>query len=247
MDINNIYNWIVDNSISIRNWVTFAADICILLITLYTFYFTFLSQKIAILSYGKSSGNSGDSYNVILENKTLSPIAVKKVSMIIDDRWKFIIKDYNVPLIIQPFSVELIEQEKYGYMENEKYFKNKKIVFEVETSKYKLYRKFNKKIIIVSKQMKKILYNCSTITSHYGDIMLFPNTKYVIDVFFNEKFIKTVQIFDSGIMVGDINGINAVESEYIDNINMVRDILNEVIKDTKYSIKLSEPQNLYPT
>lgn len=59
---------------SIREWVTFDADIFILLITIYVFYITFISQKVKFISLNNFSSNSkGDSFSMILENKSFAP------------------------------------------------------------------------------------------------------------------------------------------------------------------------------
>lgn len=246
MNFSSTYSWFVNNVNDIRSWVTFGADISILLITIYTFYFTFISRKIAVLSYGKSLGNAGENYHVMLENKTLSPIAIKKVSMIIDNKWKVTMKEYDIPLIIQPFSVELVEQNKYGFMENEDKFKKNKIVFEIMTTSKNLYIPFQKKFIKTSRNMKQMPHNCMAIANYYGDTLLLHKTKYVLNVYYDSKFKDVIQIFETGLMTGDINTINALKVNDINDKEEVVNLLNQIIKDTKFSVQLIEHENMYP-
>ncbi len=100
----------------IREWVTFAADICILAITIYTFYITFISQRIKFISLSNSSSNSkGDSFAVVLENKSLSPQVINDIYMIIDNKYKIQVKKFEVPLILEPYKAMEISSEKYSY------------------------------------------------------------------------------------------------------------------------------------
>ena len=82
----------------IREWVNFSANICILLITIYTFYITFISCKIKFLSISESHPNNNEnSFSVVIENKSFSTLVVTKVSLIVNNEYKgFVIGMLNI-------------------------------------------------------------------------------------------------------------------------------------------------------
>lgn len=61
--------------------ISFAADMCILVITLYTTYKTFIDKKIKLLTYTPHFWNmfGGMFISVVVENTSLSPLSVEKM------------------------------------------------------------------------------------------------------------------------------------------------------------------------
>lgn len=245
MNIEKTIRWIFLNIDYIRNWVTFAADISILLITVYTFKLTFISSKLKILSYGASLGNDGDSYYLVVENRTLKPVVIKNVTMIVDYKWKFLIGSYSKPLIVHPFSTEYIEKEKYAYMEHNDEFKYESIIFEIKTSNKVLYIPFRGKVSKLTKELKTVPYNIQTMTDTYNGKIILPATKYILDVYKDKELVNTIFIYGSGVMSDAINGYNGIPNDYINDKEKVIEILKNLIKDTSYSINIQEAKSFY--
>ena len=230
----------IENSEIIRNWITFASDISILLITLYTFRLTFISKKIKVLSYGTTCDKDGNSYNLIIENRSLSPIVVKSVSMIVDKKWKLGIIKYKKPLIVNPFSTEYIEKNKYGYIEHEEEFRFEDVVFEIETSKGKYYIPFNKRFSKISKELKKITSNVNCFNYMYNNKIILPEAKYIVDIYKNKDFVDTIFILKSGLMTDSLNGIDKISIKNIDSKSEVVEEIERIISETDYSVKISD-------
>lgn len=195
----------------IREWVTFAADICILLITIYTFYITFISQKIKFISLSNSSSNSkGDSFSVVLENKSLSPQVINDIYMIVDNKYKIQVKKFEVPLVLEPYTAKEISSEKYSYTNPSLPLKTgENVILEVNTTRKKLYLYMRKKTPKVTKEMKDIKYNVTKITKTYNEKVIPQNAKYVLSVAKGD-WKNTVFIFKTGVMTGEILGYNGI-------------------------------------
>lgn len=196
---------------AIREWVTFAADICILLITIYTFYITFISQKIKFISFSDSSSNSnGDSFSVVLENKSLSPQVIKDIYMIVDNKYKIRVKKFEVPLILEPYTAKEISSENYSYtIPSLPLVIGANVILEVSTTRKKLYLYLHKKTPKVAKEIKNIPYNVTKITNTYNEKIIPKNAEYVLSVS-KEGWKNTVFIFKTGLMTGEILGYNDI-------------------------------------
>ena len=198
----------------IREWVTFAADICILAITIYTFYITFISQRIKFISLSNSSSNSkGDSFAVVLENKSLSPQVINDIYMIIDNKYKIQVKKFEVPLILEPYKAMEISSEKYSYTTPSLPLKTgDNVILEVSTTRKKLYLYMHKKTPKVTKEMKNIPYNVTKITNTYNEKIVPQNAKYALSLSKGD-WQNTVFIFKTGLMTGEILGYNSIPED----------------------------------
>lgn len=199
-----------------REWVTFAADICILLITIYTFYITFISQKIKFISlYNFSSNSKGDSFSVILENKSLSPQVIKDINLIVDNKYKIQVKKIEVPFILEPFKVKEITSEKYSYTTPSLPPLNREnTILEVITTRKKLYLCMYKKTPKVAKKMKDLPYNVMKIRNIYNEKIVPQNAEYILSVS-KKDWENTVFIFKTGLMTGEILGYKAILEEVL--------------------------------
>lgn len=195
----------------IREWITFAADICILLITIYTFYITFISQKVKFISLADSSSHSnGNSFSVVLENKSLSPQVINDIYMIVDNKYKIQVKKFEIPLILEPYTAKGISSNNYSYTAPSLPPKTRKnVILEVITTRKKLYLSMHKKRPKVAKEMKNILYNVTKITNTYNEKIVPKNAKYILSVS-KEEWENTVFIFKTGLMTGEILGYNGI-------------------------------------
>lgn len=113
--IEGVDRVIMITTAQIREWITFAADICVLLITIYTFYKTFLCSKVDIVSCGSSLSDDGECNRILILNRKMNPIVVLKVQYIIDNKYIFeISKQVNT---IPGLGTQMISTENYGFRE----------------------------------------------------------------------------------------------------------------------------------
>ncbi len=231
---------------SIRNWVTFGSDICILLITIYTFYITFISQKIKFISLSNSSSNSkGERFSVVLENKTLSPQVINSIYVIIDNKYKVELKKFEVPFILEPYKAKEISSERYSY--TIPYFpimNSKNTILEVNTTRKKLYLCMCKEIPKVKKEMKDIPYNVTKITNTYNEKIVPQDAKYALYVS-KGKWENTVFIFKTGLMTGEILGCNGIPETALESTKSLIQYLDNWLKPNNIDYNLNELTGLF--
>ncbi|AYK06545.1 hypothetical protein [Brevibacillus laterosporus] len=209
---------------SIREWVTFAANICILLITIYTFYLTFISKKIKFMSISESlSITDGDNFSVVLENKSLSPLVIEEIYLIIDNKYKVQVKKFESPLILEAYTAQKVTSHRYSYTAPSlPSLIGNNTVLEVKTSRKKLYLRLHKKVPKVTREMRNIPYNVEKITNTYNEKIVPKNAKFVL-VASKGDWQKTVFIFKTGVMTGEILGYNGMPEEAVkDQGNLLR-------------------------
>lgn len=235
------------NSLTIvREWVTFAADICILLITVYTFYITFISQKIKFIYLSNfSSDSDGNNFAVILENKSLSPQVIKDICMIIDNKYKIQLKKFDVPLVLEPYTVKKISSEKYSYTIPSLPLKTgENVILEVSTTRKKLYLHMHKKAPKVAKEMKNIPYNVTKITNTYNEKIVPKNAKYVLTVS-KEGWQSTVFIFKTGVMTGEILGYRYIPENVLKSQQDFIQYLDKWLKPNGLNYYLNQLTGLF--
>lgn len=221
---------------SIREWLTFAADICILLITLYIFYITFISQKIKFISVSKSlSIAKGNSFSVVLENKSLSPQVIIDMHLIVDGKYKINVKKFETPFILEPYKAQKVVSDKYSYTEPPiPHLKGKNTILEVVTTRRKLYLYMNKKTPRVTKEMKNIPYNVMKIRSTYNGKIVPENARFVLFVSKGD-WQKTIFIFKTGVMTSEILGYNGIPEEVLKDQESVNQFLDSWLKPSGLS------------
>lgn len=226
-------------SSSIREWATFAADICILLITIYTFYITFISQKIRFMSISKSSSTTnGDNFSVVLENKTLSPLVIEDIHLIIDNKYKIQVKKFESPLILEAYTAQKVTSDRYSYtVPSLPSPVGNNVVLEVKTSRKKLYLRLHKKVPKVTEEMRNIPYNVTKITNTYNDKIVPKNAKFALIVSKGD-WQKTAFIFDTGVMTGEILGYNGIPEDAVKDKENLIQFLDIWLKpnDVKYYV-----------
>jgi len=209
----------------IRTWITFLADVCILLITIYTFYLTFLSKKIKVISFGRHLSWEGDSMNIVLENKSLSPISITRIDAIVEKKNKFKFRNFDEPLILPPFSTKVVVMSPYSHMPD---FNFDDIVFQIATSSKTRIVHFKKRVFL-SRKVKKDLPNVMIVTRKFNDKVIMPGTKYILTLKTNEGT-KTICIFGNGVMTDNIFGYNGIPEEIVEDEQKLRLLLDSMIE-----------------
>lgn len=221
--------------INIREWVSFGSNICVLLISVYTFYITFSSKKIKLLSFRETFSNRGNSMSIAIENKTFSSTTILKINMIVDKEQKILFKKYDVPLVMGPFSTKIVTMDKFSKIkEMKKEYNN--LIFEIKTSNGTLYLSLDKKIVWLSKSLKKMSPNTTVHRIKYNEKIVMPGTKYILDILMN-KNLKTIFIYKSGLMSDNVFGYNAIPKEKMKDINSVDEVIKNLVED--YDVKFN--------
>ena len=230
----------------IRDWVNFAANMCILVITIYTFFITFISKRIKFRSITVSNSHSeGNSFSVVLENKTLSPMLIDDINLIIENQYKVKIKRFDSPLILEPFTAKKVTSAKHSYtVPHLGAAIGHKSVLEVNMSGKKIYLPLYNKTPKVSKQMKKISENVMTITNTHNGKIVPEFAKYALSVS-KDDWNTTVFIFESGGMTGEILGYNGLPEEVVKEKVKLVEYLNDWLKPNNINYRVIEISDLF--
>lgn len=229
----------------IRDWITFASDICVLLITIYTFYKTFICSKIEVVSFINDYSMNGESHDIIFLNKKMVPMAITEVQLIIEDKYLFTFANPRNPIIIEGFSTCSISTGEFGYIDHELSIFSENVIVEVTLL-------HNKKIYLGG--IKRYLYmlfrkrvfnleRASKVTYKFNNKIIPRYAKYILII--KEKDVKedtTVFIFESGVMTEVIAGYNGIPKEVVGNIESLSDFLHEWLDIYEIKFILKEIQ-----
>lgn len=210
--------------------ISFAADMCILVITLYTTYKTFIDKKIKLLTYTPHFWNmfGGMFISVVVENTSLSPLSVEKIDIVYDNHYVINIAKYNEPLILKPQHATAITMEPFselaGVSTDE--IDNKDFYLIFSTSKGKIISNFKR--MPVKHKRNNIYQTVSVMRKFFNGIILTPDIKYAILMEIDGGQ-KIILLNDGGLMDKDIYGYNAIPREDIDNIDMVKTHIKGII------------------
>ncbi len=215
---------------AIREWTTFLADICILAITVYTFYITFISKKLKLLSFQQTVSNSGDSYSLVLENKSFAPVSIREISVIFDGNYKMRFNEYAQPIILGAFSAVSLSMEPFSFLAPhipiEAQFNP---IVCVDTSRKQLYLSLHKKARQPSAKIKSLPPNVSVMRCLYNDRIVMPGNRYVLHLFTSNETMA-VFIDKHGIMSENVFGYNVLPREVMENENALIEVLDSLIK-----------------
>jgi len=217
----------------IKNLISFFSDICILGITVYTFYLKFFCRKISLVKYTSSySIFKGISVSLVMENNTLSPICFDKISVICNNEYKITVVQYETPQIIEPFKTFIVRMEPFSYLDlaeqnlvnldssHDKYL-------EINTSKGIIYAKYykNTNILKHNKQYQDII----PVRKFYNGNIILKDTKYAL-VFQNNNNTDTIFINNSGYMSREINGFNAISPDILNEKTKVKELFGKYFR-----------------
>lgn len=207
-----------------------------MLITIYIFYITFISQKIKFISVAKSlSIAKGNSFSVVLENKSLSPQVILDMHLIVDSKYKINVKKLETPFILEPYKAQKIVSDEYSYTDPPvPHLKGKNTILEVVTTRKKLYLYMNKKTPRVTKEMKSIPYNVMKITNTYNGKIVPEDAKFVLFVSKGD-WQNTIFIFKTGVMTSEVLGYNGIPEEALKDLESVNQFLDAWLKPSGLS------------
>ncbi len=237
-----MFNLIIQQQVNndFISWISFGADLCILGITIYTTWKTFLEKHIKLLSYSPNfcSMFGGSFISVVVENTSLSPISVENVDIVYDNHYVINLNKYKEPLILKPQQATTITMEPFSQLSeislDEIEFKDFYLIF--TTSRGKIISNFKRMPV---KHNRKNTYKIVTIMRRtFNGLIIPPDVKYAILMKVDGKQ-QTILINDGGIMDKDIYGYNAIPRSDINDIERVKAHIRAIID------KFNPEQNFY--
>ena len=112
-DIQGFVNLIAESKI--LTIIELLGNLCVILITVYTFSLGFFSSRVTLVSLLHSHGNRGDSLSITLKNRTMKTFFIKSVELIIDNKYSVQIKSSDSePTVLESLGAVVIKMEKYS-------------------------------------------------------------------------------------------------------------------------------------
>ena len=209
-------------------------DLILFFIAVYTFYLTFISSKITILTFGYSFNMwKSDSFNVLIKNNSLKNHIISKVYAVFDNKYRIKIREFDLPMVLEPFRSMKIEMEPYTRIDNLNLFgatSKEKINFylEIITDEQKtIYAKIknNRKQKI---NKKALLEDVFIFKKTVNGVVIKDDYVYVLHYKFDaSNQIETAFINDRGLISTEIFGFSSIPLEYLNDIEIVKNCFDE--------------------
>lgn len=202
---------------------------CITLIGIYTFYRTFISKKIRFLGIGFFSDLwEGESFNVIVQNWSLSAISIRKVILVVNDDYEVVVKEYPEQFLLEPLKAVRIDSGNMSeslFFDENVFDSNFKLLFYCSDNKVLTTSLKSKKH---HKKQKKYRHKMISNFSFNGE-RLSKNVKYVVSIIAPDGKTFNNLIDKSGNIKEPIAGYNAINCNSIDDENEVTDVLQDLL------------------
>lgn len=211
------------------DYLSTIGDICLFLITVYTFRLTIFPKKVKFINFReKRSAFGGDSFEVTLENRSLCPVVITSVELVYGS---YRIKFFDGYRIIDGFKTETIAMEPYSFIESVDgkididILDMDKISLWVQTSRGPQHVRY--------KNISRILYKLehrkyskwtqtTVVRNKFNDKIVVSGVKYVISFVDTSNELHTVFIHKSGMMSEAIFGYNGLPEEIVENEEKLR-------------------------
>lgn len=188
-----------------RDWFGIIGNGCILAISLYAFWRTFISKRIIFSGFNTNSSlTNGSTISVTVENKTLSPIIITKVNILTGKSFKIEIKSFDEPYILAPLSAAKFISDPFSELSESinlhDYAKIRRLRIEVYTSNGRLYDTFIPYDGRYEKRTRgiPIVKRCEYM---YNGVMLSPEIKYAIHLTLPEDKESLFFLLQDGIFI----------------------------------------------
>lgn len=223
----------------ITDYIAPLGDLCIVIITLIIFGFTYVSKKISIMSLGESfSVWEGYSINVTLKNATLSDMSVKKVKLIFDNKRELTINTYDTPVLIGPLKSVVFESPKHSKRPFDDLFRvnGHKIKAQITLADNQIiFAKMHKNLFKKPKNEK--IYECPVSINYAdGDKVITDHMLYKILIYRNEEFVTDIIVLKNGLMNQTIAGYNALPKEKLQSKEQVKSAVESLLKSKKFVV-----------
>lgn len=219
------FNWEI-----VKDVISAIGDICLFFISVYTFRLTIYPKKLKFIGYScNSTLFFGKSFEITLENRSLCPVVVRSVDLIIDNN---LINIFKGNCIIEKFRVETIKIAPYSKIVsgNGKEIDINKIFTQefsliIETSRgyqnIKYERNSSLRSFLGKKQKEKHI-KAMIYRNKFNDQVIDTDVEYALTYIDNKQTLKTIFILPNGIMSDAVFGYNGLPKEYMCNEAVLR-------------------------
>ena len=244
----NVWAWVVANAGTIDS-------VCIFVITVYTFYLTIFPKKLKFLDYAiHYSAFWGETVKISLENRSLSSVCVRSVSLKVND-------EYLIPIfhghedgyrIIDSFHAETFVSKPHTQLYGKDGAELRidpategKICVIVETSRGK--QTITQKIKPAPFPRKVEVVTARKFTQTFNDIVISKDMAYGLVYYDSEQVKRNVLIHKSGAMSESIGEIQRVPDELMHDAEKLHQYFAKHFRALGYSFTLQPlSQNYTP-
>lgn len=199
-------------------------DVCLFFISVYTFRLTILPNKLRFIGYRPSfSAFEGDSVEITLENRSLSPAVIQSISLVLDEHIIEIFSERDSePCIIDGFKTGKIKMIPYSriYIEDGEIdlhtFKKWYLIVGTPRGKqYLSYAHGPKKRFLKFYNKRHPPKQASVLRNYYNGKIVKPYVRYALVYKGRNDDIHTVFIHKSGAMSEAPFGYNGLPKEVV--------------------------------
>lgn len=219
----------------------FTGNMCVVLITIYTFYLTFFSKKIKIVGCGISNSVfEGCQIHFSLHSHTLQSFEVSKISVVFQD--KSVQLNLEEPIIIEPRMTTKVITERYTRLTENidlndiMLGKNWGLILHIQDNIiYTSNKKWDLGIRKKRKYRKGYYHRIGTINQIFGETVISDMVKYVIWIRLIQ-YDKPIFMTEDGRMSQTIEGYNGIED--VDSLSL-KQIRKQIAKLLEVSKNIS--------
>lgn len=220
MPIQTTINSIFD--ILFNNVLPAVGNLCLFFISVYTFRLTVFPKKLRFIGYKPSfSTFEGDSLEITLENRALSPAVIQSVSLVqngytikvfSDDDGACIIDGFKTGKIkMIPFSAIYSEEEEISFDIKEPYL----VVATTRGLQYLNYAGAPKRYFLRLREKLHPVQQTVVKRNYFNDKILKPYVRYAILYADEQKNTHTVFVLQSGVMSEMLFGYNGLTEDIV--------------------------------
>lgn len=239
---------------NVATLVSSIIDIVLFVIALYTFYLTFLSNNVKILSVKFSFGMwKSETVEFLIKNLTLKTVLISKVYAVFDNKYRLPIENYNTPKVLDPLKTLDIVMPEYTGMDIVSMNDLSKLVqgqanihLEIITDENKIIYAIFKGCKSYKPDKKAQIDDVHLFTSRVGDMVLKDDYMYLIYYKVGEYGeIKTAFINNGGLISTDVFGFNVIPKEKLLSIESIKEILSKVCKERNIRLDIQDLGELH--
>lgn len=228
----------MESGVGIISAINFLGNLCVVIITITTFYLTIISNKLSVTSVRESfSRFYGTEILLQVKNRTLHPICINAVTLYYLRGGQVIqrsFRKFDISYVIPQWEISTLSSERYTMVELNDIECFEPILIEFECGTKTIYSyegniPVKEKILFLSKAFKAIkkrTYEIATvITRSHNETVLSPEVEYAAAIKTKTGEYSWIYITSYGMMSDDIWGYNALPAEMCKNEKDIEKIL----------------------
>jgi len=235
------------NNSTILTVVELLGNLCVILITFYTFFLGFFSKRVTIQATSQQYNSKGNSFALTLKNHSMRTFFIKGIELIVDKKYlvKIMNKD-STPVELSSLGVAIIQMEPYSDLSDD--FKipmlyEKRMCVRIELADRYI---FAKPPLRIFRKRGKYYQPITVLRKTYNDIIIQNGDKYALHYFEKPSDLKEhiIIIHESGHMSDSMSQYDTTTNK-LEAFNAIPcETANSYEKTVKLFESVCEPLNI---